>query len=228
MHAAEKRKPGGWNEEAFRKHQTCLPVQSCRLVRFYPDTRSHRRRIRLIVPVSGVFFSSILLGRELLVLEAQFERMKADPDRIFPVLVLCLLAVQIAVSLIFPMKPRNDLKYVCHAAQNIILGGNKAIHRGMPEYHRFYFYTYPNNQMILLIVTGLYRIEYFFTKHFSNFLPVLINIFSLNFSVVLVYLRDQGALSVPLPFLRFLFLHRYSGHALDDGSYIPVRMSQDR
>lgn len=110
------------------------------------------------------------------------------PERAVFVMALLLFALQTAVILFGHFKPRNDLSYVVQGAKNIILKGTAHLNDGMPKWDKVYFYTYANNRMILILITGLLRLEYALTGSMSNLLPEIVNAVGLNLSYVFIYL----------------------------------------
>lgn len=107
--------------------------------------------------------------------------------KIFAALAALLLISQIIFAACVDFTPRNDLKYVFTAAKNYILDGPQALHNGLPERHLNYFYVYPNNHSLFLIVLALCRIEYFVTGEITCALPIAFNIISLNLSYIFMY-----------------------------------------
>ncbi|MGN0194469.1 MAG: hypothetical protein ACI39G_05115 [Pseudoramibacter sp.] len=124
-------------------------------------------------------------------IDRNIERIAFDPVRAFVILDFFLLAVQLFIARNMAFTPRNDLAYVCHGAQNLVLRGPGYINSGLPKYHHHYFYTYPNNQMILVIIAGLYKIEYTLTGGFSNAAPTLFNVMNINLSIVFLFATAQ-------------------------------------
>ncbi|MDO5125493.1 MAG: glycosyltransferase family 39 protein [Ruminococcus sp.] len=104
--------------------------------------------------------------------------------RIIYILPIVLLIFQILFVLLVDYTPRNDLSHVCKGAENFVKYGIDSIHNGLPERHQHYFYVYPNNHMLLMIISGLYKISYELTGEVSNFLPTVLNIVSLNLAYI--------------------------------------------
>jgi hypothetical protein len=123
--------------------------------------------------------------------DRNIEKITFDPVRAFILLDFFLLAVQLLIARSMAFTPRNDLSYVCHGAKNLVLRGPGYINSGLPKYHHHYFYTYPNNQMILVIIAGLYKIEYTLTGGFSNAAPTLFNVLNINLSIVFLFATAQ-------------------------------------
>lgn len=110
-------------------------------------------------------------------------------DRIFCLLTLGLLVMQILFAFCQDFAPKNDLSYVCQGAENLVTG--KPLYENIPEIHKHYFAVYPNNHALFAVIYGLYRIEYFFTGNVTNTLPVIVNIISLNLSYILMYMTAK-------------------------------------
>lgn len=106
--------------------------------------------------------------------------------RIFIALPLILLTVQIIFACSIDFTPKNDLSYICSAAENYLRLGPEHIYDDLPEYHQTYFSIYPNNHCIFMIVLGLYKISYSVTGEISNTLPIALNIAALNISFILM------------------------------------------
>ncbi len=106
-------------------------------------------------------------------------------DRIFCILAVILLILQINFAFIQDFVPKNDLSYICTGAENMVRG--KALYDGIPEIHGHYFSVYPNNHMIFTLIYILYRIEYILTGDIRNIFPTIINIVSLDVSYIIMY-----------------------------------------
>ena len=109
-------------------------------------------------------------------------------DRIFAVMALALLAVQIIFAACSHFTPINDLSYICTSAKNYILMGADTIYEGLPSRHQEYYAVYPNNHLLFLIVLALYKIQYALTGHITNVLPTAFNLIGLNASYILMYM----------------------------------------
>ena len=104
--------------------------------------------------------------------------------RILYILPFVLLTIQIIFAVLVDFTPKNDLNYICKGAENFVKYGIENIHNGLPERHQKYFYVYPNNHMLFLIISGLYKISYELTGEISNTLPIIFNISALNISYI--------------------------------------------
>ncbi|MDE6148698.1 MAG: hypothetical protein K2F81_01195 [Ruminococcus sp.] len=104
--------------------------------------------------------------------------------RLLYLMPIILLIFQVAYALSVDFVPKNDLSYICKGAENYIKYGVENINMGLPQHHQEYFYVYPNNHMLFLIILGLYKISYVFTGEISNILPIVLNIVSLNISYI--------------------------------------------
>ncbi len=123
-------------------------------------------------------------------LQNHFERLKGgerECDRIFVCMSICLLVTQIAFALCFDFTPRNDLAYICNAAESYVRYGADSIYNNLPARHSHYFAVYPNNHMLLMVIIALYKLEFVLTGDITNFLPIAINILGMNFSYALMY-----------------------------------------
>lgn len=106
---------------------------------------------------------------------------------IFCILFLILMISQLIIAIYSGFKPRNDLKHLCDIAQNVILYGKDKMYYGINKEHQNYLSVYPNNHMVYMYIYLLYKFEYSLTGHFSNFLPILFNILSLDIAYFLTY-----------------------------------------
>lgn len=112
-----------------------------------------------------------------------------NPERLFKGLIYggTFLLLCLAICAGFTAKPvrMHDLGYICTAAKNLLFEGVESLHNGLPERHSNYFYVYPNNQTILMLIYGLYKIEYALTGEINNVLPILLNATGLALSYFL-------------------------------------------
>lgn len=104
--------------------------------------------------------------------------------RITALMSIILFTVQLISAVLSDFVPKNDLLYVCTGAKNLILGLD--ISTNLPDYQPDYFEIYPNNHMLFMVIYLLYRIEFALTGNMSNFLPIAVNIISLNLSYILM------------------------------------------
>lgn len=139
----------------------------------------------IIILAAAAYFLSAQYGRLEKLFSRHIEGDTAKADRIFFVFAAVLLLLQIIFVLSVNFSPRNDLSYVCKGAENLITGNN--LHDGLPERHQHYFAVYPNNHMLLLIVYGLYKIEFALMGEITNTLPIILSTVGLNLSYILMY-----------------------------------------
>ena len=109
-------------------------------------------------------------------------------DRLFLKLLAVLVIMQCIVALAVDSEPKNDLSYICIGAKNLVIYGADRLHDGLPQMHENYFAVYPNNQFLLVIVSGLYKAEQLLFGQISNIFPTAANIISLDISYILMYI----------------------------------------
>ena len=112
-------------------------------------------------------------------------------SRLLYILPVFLLAAQITFAILVDFTPKNDLSYICKGAENYIKYGIENLHDGLPDRHQDYFYVYPNNHLLFLILVGIYKISYTFTGEISNALPTILNILALNLSYIFMILTAK-------------------------------------
>lgn len=142
--------------------------------------------------IAGIFLVAMLFSISAIlsgVLEKISIKRSGKTDIIFCIMTMVLLVMQIIFALCQNFSPRNDLSYICQGAENIVIG--RPLYENIPEIHKHYFEVYPNNHALLVIICGLYRIEYLLTGNITNTLPVAVNIISLNLSYVLMYMTAK-------------------------------------
>ena len=140
------------------------------------------------------YFVSSATGKSEKLLKKFINGNKILSDRIFCILALILLVFQLNFAFIQDFTPKNDLSYICKGAENIVTGNT--FYNNIPEIHKHYFAVYPNNHMIFIIISILYRLEYIFTGNIKNIFPVIFNIISLDISYILMY-RISGIINTP-------------------------------
>lgn len=119
---------------------------------------------------------------------------RKNADKIFCILAFILLVFQLNFAFIQDFTPKNDLSYICTGAENIVTGN--PIYNNIPEIHKHYFSVYPNNHMIFMVISILYRLEYIFTGNIKNIFPIIFNIISLDISYMLMY-KISGIINTP-------------------------------
>lgn len=142
--------------------------------------------------ILGIIFSIILIVISyFLSSDAGLEKISRNlvnnknANIIFCIMTAGLFFIQVLFVIFQDFTPRNDLAYVCQGAENLVTG--KPLYENIPEMHKHYFAVYPNNHMLFTVVYGLYKMEYMFTGHITNFLPTILNIISLDISYILMY-----------------------------------------
>lgn len=147
--------------------------------------------------------------------------------RIFLCMAVLLLAAQIAFAAASDFAPKNDLKYVCTAAENYVTGGVDTLYNGLPERHQNYFSVYPNNHALFLIVLAAYKIQYALTGTVTNLIPIALNIVGMNLSYLLMYkcarliYSPEKSLMCAVKGLMFTPLVTYSPFFYTDGMSMP-------
>lgn len=140
--------------------------------------------------VAVSFLLSVMSGRlEKILSEKQIAGDYIKADRIFCVMAVGLLVMQIFFTFCQDFIPRNDLSYVCQGAENLVTG--RPLYENIPEIHKHYFAVYPNNHALFAVIYGLYRIEYFLTGNVTNTLPTILNTASLDISYILMYMTAK-------------------------------------
>ncbi|MGN0632577.1 MAG: hypothetical protein ACI4JW_01770 [Oscillospiraceae bacterium] len=147
-----------------------------------------RLSVLLILPFAAAVF---FIVKGILAFERRLEKKcggEKCADRLFLKLLGALIIMQCAVALTVDLEPKNDLRYICTAAKNLVLFGAERLHDGLPQMHENYFAVYPNNHLLLVIVSGLYKAQYLLFGRISNILPTAVNIIGLDISYILMYI----------------------------------------
>ncbi|MDE6834966.1 MAG: hypothetical protein K2J39_12090, partial [Ruminococcus sp.] len=105
-----------------------------------------------------MYMMSYGAGKAEKLLERFIDGNKRLSDRIFCILAMILIIFQLNFAFIQDFTPKNDLSYICTGAENIVMGN--FLYDNIPEIHKHYFAVYPNNHMILTVISVLYRLEY--------------------------------------------------------------------
>lgn len=113
-------------------------------------------------------------------------------DRIFIVIALCVLALQIVFAICLKTKPVSDYGYIDNAARDFCKSWNSEdLYLHLPERHQNYFARYPNNHAMLIMVS----IIYFFTDRLfgvtPTIAPIAVNVALLFLSYILMYLISK-------------------------------------
>ena len=129
---------------------------------------------------AGLGYLEQLFAKKLMV-NKRFE------NYVFAVLLLILIGLQIWFALRFDLTPVNDLKHVSNAAENFARYGTERLYEGLPERHQKYFVVYPNNHLLFLLISLMYKIQFSLTGGISNTLPTIVNILGIDISYFLMY-----------------------------------------
>lgn len=145
----------------------------------------------VILPVFGLAaVIAAAIGLLKLMGKAELYFAANDPEKYFRRIMLIgaavLLFLQILTAVFCEIEKLNDLSYVNKAAENLLMKGPQFLHDGLPERHRDYFYVYPNNHTILVMIYWLDKLEYAITGAVQGILPIVFNIIGLNLSYIMV------------------------------------------
>lgn len=161
----------------------------------YGMTRQMRNGGLHPAAAAGLIFTAVAAAAGLLLtlrlIGNSIDRAGLDPDRVFLILDVTLFMLQLEIAILMPFQTRNDLSYVCRGAKNIVLHGVSHINDGTPKWDPAYFYTYPNNRLLVIILSVLYRAEYVLTGSMTDLLPKLVNAVGLNLSYLFLYLTAR-------------------------------------
>lgn len=161
----------------------------------YGMTRQMRNGGLHPAAAAGLMFTAVAAAAGLLLalrfIGNSVDKAGLDPDRMFLILDVTLLMLQLEIAILMPFHTRNDLSYVCRGAKNIVLHGVSHINDGMPKWDPAYFYTYPNNRLLVIVLSALYRAEYVLTGSMTDLLPKLVNAVGLNLSYLFLYLTAR-------------------------------------
>ena len=116
--------------------------------------------------------------------EIYFKRNDELCHKMLVLLPAILLLFQMVFVICFDFIPKNDLSYICNAAENYVKYGIESLYNGLPERHQHYFEVYPNNHMLFWVIAGLYKISYSLFGEISNLLPTLINVLALDIAYI--------------------------------------------
>ncbi len=108
---------------------------------------------------------------------------------------ICFCAIAAAVfvwqviSLFFlRSEPVNDLKYINSAAGEFFKNWDPtAIYKDLPKRHQVYFIRYPNNHLLLVMVSLIYKVCYTLFGKTPIIVPMFVNLLALFASYVMVY-----------------------------------------
>lgn len=113
-------------------------------------------------------------------------------DKIFIVIALVVLLLQIIFAVMLKSEPINDLSYIDNAARDFSKSWDKNdLYLHLPERHQGYFARYPNNHAILIIISVIYFITDRLFGVTPIWAPIIVNILGLFLSYVLMYLISK-------------------------------------
>lgn len=117
-------------------------------------------------------------------------------NKIFWILALFVLAIQIICAFMLKGDSVHDLKYVDSAAREFSQSWDKNdLYKNLPERHQVYFARYPNNHAILIIVSLIYYVTDKLFGTMPVIAPILINTLGLNLSYILMYFISKRIFS---------------------------------
>ncbi|MBQ7070516.1 MAG: hypothetical protein IJM87_04430 [Ruminococcus sp.] len=132
-----------------------------------------------------------ILAYGLYILQKRIEK-SSDPETVFRRTMIggliFILVAQIVLIYICDVDKLHDLSYIETAAKNLVTQGSAHLHEGLPEHHRSYFYVYPNNHTLLVMVSGLYKLEMLLFGEIKGILPIFVNTLGLDLSFVITCL----------------------------------------
>ena len=102
-------------------------------------------------------------------------------DRVFIIMAAAMFAIQLYCGYKLTLAPITDLGYTDRAARQLAENWDiSRIYETMPARHDKYFAIYPNNQILLLLLTGIYKIQYALTGSMNSSAPRFVNALALN------------------------------------------------
>ena len=143
------------------------------------------------------------------------------------ILIVCafMFALQLAFGYLLASKPVTDVNIVNGFAASFAENGNFDLIKS--DYMDHYMIKYQNNFAYLFILSSLYRISYLLTGSISVYLPIILNTFAINLSVVLtVFLSrrlfgDRKALFTLFLCLIFAPFYTYTAYYYTDSLSMP-------
>lgn len=152
--------------------------------------RGIKENIPIWAEILLIFVSLVSIGGLVIL----YQKLKAkkltekQSDRIFFIIAGLMLIIQIIFAVILCYKPWYDLGFVDKAARDFCLTWDKKdLYTHLPERHENYFVRYTNNQAILIILSVIYSVCNTVLGKMPYLVPVMINTFGLNISVILMY-----------------------------------------
>ena len=152
--------------------------------------RGIKENIPIWAEILLIFVSLVSIGGLVIL----YQKLKAkkltekQSDRIFFIIAGLMLIIQIIFAVILCYKPWSDLGFVDKAARDFCLTWDKKdLYTHLPERHENYFVRYTNNQAILIILSVIYSVCNTVLGKMPYLVPVMINTFGLNISVILMY-----------------------------------------
>ena len=120
----------------------------------------------------------------------------AQINKIFWIIALFVLAMQIICAFFLKGDSVHDLKYVDSAAREFSQSWDKSdLYKNLPERHQVYFARYPNNNALLIIVSLIYYVTDKLFGTMPVMAPILINTLGLNISFILLYFISKRIFS---------------------------------
>lgn len=109
-------------------------------------------------------------------------------DRVFIIMAAVMFAIQLYCGYKLTLAPITDLGYTDRAARQLAENWDiSRIYETMPARHDKYFAIYPNNQILLLLLTGIYKVQYALTGSMNRSAPIFVNALALNISYIYMY-----------------------------------------
>lgn len=96
-----------------------------------------------------------------------------------------LLIIQLVVGYLLKMNPVTDMNYVNKYALDFAQSGNFDLIQEDCAKKSVYLIRYPNNYAITFLLSILYRISYLIFGYVPRYVPVVMNVFAINISVLL-------------------------------------------
>lgn len=142
----------------------------------------------IVVLITGAAFSVLAVWFYGFLKKRTETMSKKTINRIFWLIALSVLIIQIFCAFMLKCESVHDLKYVDSAARNFAVSWDKSVLCSeLPERHQVYFARYPNNHALLIILSLIYYVTNSLFGTMPLIAPILINTLGLNLSFIMMY-----------------------------------------
>lgn len=150
----------------------------------------------IVVLVAGAAFSALAVWFYGFLKKHAEILTTSQINKIFWLVALFVLALQIICAFGLKSEPINDLGYIDSAAREFCRSWDKSdLYKNLPERHQVYFARYPNNHAILIIVSLIYYVTDTLFGKVPIMAPILVNTLGLNISFILMYFISKRIFS---------------------------------